>query len=401
MNSVKKYSIKFDYDKYIKLRREFHKIPEIGLKEYKTKKLIYDNLNSFPNFQKFSKLTEVGETGFYIDIYGNGENHKSYSSNLISIRADIDALPILEETGVDYSSQHPGMMHACGHDSHMTILIATIEYYLNNIDKVPKNFGVRFLFQPAEEGLGGAALMIEGGCLNNVSEIYGLHNSTTFKVGEIGVISGTIMARIDVIDINIKGRGGHSSVPHICHSPIDTGVQIITALHHIGSQEVDSINRHVIGIGCFKAGEAPNVIPETGVIKGTIRSLDDEVGDKILKRVMDVSESIGKINYSEVKVSSVNAGLCTWNHKEPTNLVDKIASKYFKSESYGLPYMASEDFSYYQKKIPGCFFMLGTGDETHVDFPHTPRYNYNDDSTPYGLEMFIRIIEEKAQVSLI
>jgi N-acetylcysteine deacetylase len=231
------------------------------------------------------------------------------------------------------------------HDGHITILIATIEYYLNNLEKIPKNFGVRFLFQPAEEGLNGALQMIEGGCLENVNEIYGLHNVTTFNVGEIGVIPGTIMAKIQLFEINIKGKGGHSSTPHKCCSPINTGAQIISAINQISSQEIDSQERNVIGIGSFQSGNTFNVIPETGVIKGTIRSLKNEIGDQIINRIKKVSESIADMNKSEVKVNTNVLGNCTVNHTEPTKLVEKIASKYFKVETHDLPLMASENYT--------------------------------------------------------
>lgn len=149
-----KYNIKIDLEKYTNLRRAFHRIPEIGYKEYKTKKLILENLNNLKNFSEYGKLKEILETGFYIDIYGRGDKSKDYENRFISLRADIDGLPFQEDTGVEYTSEHKNMIHGCGHDGHIVILIATIEYYLEHIDKIPSNFGVRFLFQPAEEGLG-------------------------------------------------------------------------------------------------------------------------------------------------------------------------------------------------------------------------------------------------------
>jgi amidohydrolase len=405
-SSTKSYNIKIDNSKYSKIRQSFHKIPEIGYKEFKTKILILETLNNLENFKPYSnQIKEIGDTGFYIDIYGtkntSESNTESDSKYLLALRADIDGLPFKEENEVEYKSQHEGMIHGCGHDGHITILIATIEYYLNNLEKIPKNFGVRFLFQPAEEGLNGALQMIEGGCLENVNEIYGLHNVTTFNVGEIGVIPGTIMAKIQLFEINIKGKGGHSSTPHKCCSPINTGAQIISAINQISSQEIDSQERNVIGIGSFQSGNTFNVIPETGVIKGTIRSLKNEIGDQIINRIKKVSESIADMNKSEVKVNTNVLGNCTVNHTEPTKLVEKIASKYFKVETHDLPLMASEDFSYFLEKTPGCFFMLGVKDENHKEYLHTPTYDFNDKGIPYGVEMFIRIVEEKSSVNLI
>ena len=403
-SNKKEYNITIDLAYWTILRRQFHSIPEIGYKEYKTKKLIMENLKKIKNFDEHSKIVEYGDTGFFIDIFGLKEMPNEFSSTppkLISLRADFDGLPFNEENEVEYKSKHEGMIHGCGHDGHITILIATIDYYLKNLDKVSKNFGVRFLFQPAEEGLNGALQMIEGGCLKNVSEIYGLHNVTTFSIGEIGVIPGTIMAKIQLFEINIKGKGGHSSTPHKCCSPINTGVQIINAINSISSQEIDSQDRNVVGIGTFQAGNTFNVIPETGIIKGTIRSIKNEVGDQIINRIKDLSESIGTMNRSQVSVNSNVLGNCTVNHVEPTELIEKIAKKYFKLETHDLPLMASEDFSYYLEKTPGCFFMLGVADETHKEYLHTPKYDFNDKGIPYGVEMFIRIIEEKFGVNLI
>lgn len=402
-NSNKKWSINIDLEKYTQLRRKFHRIPEIGFEEYKTKSLILEHLKSLPNYKKHAKLTEIGSTGFTIDIYGlkavAGES--SASKTLISLRADIDGLPFQEESDVEYKSEHEGMIHGCGHDGHITVLLATIEYYLERLDKVPSNFGIRFLFQPAEEGRRGAIKMIEGGCLKGVSEIYGLHNVTGFNLGEIGVIPGTIMAKIQTFEINIKGKGGHSSTPHKCNSPINTGVQIISAINQISSQEIDSKERNVIGLGCFQAGETFNVIPETAVIKGTTRSVSNEIGEKMINRIIEVSEVIGKLNSSEVKVTYQCPGNCTINHKDQTALVEKIANKHFKVQTNNLPLMASEDFSFYMEHVPGCFFMLGVEDEIHKEYLHTTKYDFNDKGLPYGVEMFIRIIEEKALVTLI
>lgn len=243
--------------------------------------------------------------------------------------------------------------------------------------------------------------MIEGGCLESVQEIYGLHNVPIFNVGEIGVIPGTIMARIDVFNIHIEGQGGHGSQPHRCHNPINTGVQIINAINQLSSQEIDSKERHVITVGCFQSGEACNVIPQIGIIKGTVRTIKDEVGEKIINRLTELSTGIAKLNSSESKLEHNEVGQCTDNHKDPTEVVEKIVSKYFSLQTHDLPVMASEDFSYYQKVIPGCFFMLGAADETHTAFLHTTKFDFNDKAIPYGIEMFIRIVEIKAHTTFI
>jgi amidohydrolase len=396
------FNIVIDIEKYIQLRRYFHKIPEIGFKEFKTIDYIIQTLETLPHFEQLSKVNRVGNTGLFIDIQGKGENFKS-TSQVIALRADIDALPLTEQTGVDYKSTHEGMAHACGHDGHITILIATIEYYITNIDKIPNNFTTRFIFQPAEEGKGGAATMIEGGCLEGVEEIYGLHNVTLFKLGEIGLIEGAIMAGFVLFEITITGTGGHGSTPHKCNSPITIGSLIIQLLNQIPSQQIDSKDRCVVTLGCFQSGEAYNVIPEKAIIRGTIRSLSYENTDNLIKKITDVCEGARSIYHAEsIKVTFNNkVGDVTINHKNPTEVVNKIASKHFSVSSKDLPLMASEDFSFYQHKVPGCFFMLGGGDETHDKSIHSPYFDFNDKSISYGVEMFVRIIEEKSGVSLI
>ncbi len=166
--------IKIDVEKYTTLRKEFHKIPQLGYKEYKTKDLIMKTLNSLNGFKENAKVFEVGDTGIFIDVYGKKKMDYNNKRLLISLRADMDGLPFKETSELEYKSIHEGRIHGCGHDGHLTVLIATIEYYLENIDKIPEGFGVRFLFQSAEEGLNGAQVMIDGGCLDGVSEIYSI-----------------------------------------------------------------------------------------------------------------------------------------------------------------------------------------------------------------------------------
>jgi amidohydrolase len=398
--NIKLPTITLDLDYWTKVRQNFHRIPEIGYKEFKTKTLILEILNKLDNFHKFSKVVEIGQTGFYIDINGlsKSSNNKNY---LLSLRADMDGLPFQEESELEYKSEHPNMIHGCGHDGHITVLMATIEYYLKNIEKIPENFCVRFLFQPAEEGLLGAKEMIEGGCLEGVDEIYGLHNVTTFNLGEIGVIPGTIMAKIQLFEINIKGKGGHGSTPHKCCSPITTGAQIVNGLNQIPSQSIDSKDTCVVSIGSFTSGSTFNVIPEYGKIQGTIRTVKNETGDQIIEKIKIISDSCAIMNGCSAKVDTKELGSCTINHEEPSKLIQQLAQAHFVLQTHDLPLMASEDFSYFLEKKSGCFFMLGVRDESHQEYLHTTKYDFNDKGIPHGVEMFIRIIENKSGTSLI
>lgn len=194
-------------EKFTKFRQDLHKIPELGFEEAETKKYLLNYINNLEIFTKGAKITETAKTGFYIDFPGKAAKQSNLVTT-IAFRTDLDGLPISEKTGVPYSSVHPNRQHACGHDGHMTILVAFLEFYAKNIDKVPANVNLRFVFQPAEEGLGGASAMIQGKCLEQVQEIFGLHNSTVFNLGEIGLAEGTIMSRMDKFQISIHAKGG-------------------------------------------------------------------------------------------------------------------------------------------------------------------------------------------------
>lgn len=389
-----------DIEKFTKFRQDLHKIPELGFQEFETKTFLMKYLNDLDIFNKGAKLTEVGKTGFFIDFPGQG-GKSSEIDITIAYRTDLDGLPIDEETGVPYSSTHPHVQHACGHDGHMTILVAFLEFYSENIKKIPSNVNIRFIFQPAEEGLGGANSMIEGKCLENVQEIYGLHNLTLFKLGEIGLVEETIMSRIDLFEIKIIGKGGHGSTPHLCHSPITIGANIVNSINQITSQEIDSKNRCVVTIGQFQAGSSGNVIPESALIKGSVRTIIPGTADEIVNKIKKISEGHSKIYDSKVETNFIVPGELTWNHPKPTQLVEKVVNKYFKLCTNDLPIMASEDFSFYQKHIPGCFFMLGCQDEGHKEYLHTSLFDFNDKSIPIGVEMCIRIVEEKFNLKLI
>jgi len=386
----------------ISMRHELHKIPELGYKEFKTKSFILNYLTKLKIFEEKigAKLTEILETGFFIDIQGQGKKIFE-DKKIIAYRTDLDGLPIFEETNVPYSSIHKGQQHACGHDGHMIILMGFCEFYIKNLEKIPSNITVRFLFQPAEENLNGACKMIDGKCLENVEEIYGLHNITKFNLGEIGICDGPIMAKVDVFEIIIKAKGGHGSTPHLCHSPITIGANIILALNQVTSQEIDSNERCVMTIGQFTSGNTYNVIPETGNIRGTIRTLTKGTSEKIIKRIYEITKGNAEIYNSEILVKFDEPGELTWNHPDPTKFVRKAAEKYFSAKTEGLPVMASEDFAFYQKIIPGCFFMLGCRDDEHTGYLHTSVYDFNDKAIMTGVEMYIRILEEKYDIKLL
>jgi amidohydrolase len=399
MNSLKS-KIDFNSVYYSNLRHEFHKIPELGLKEYKTHELLLSSLNKIPNFKEYSKLTMVGETGIFVDI--SGRKTSTEPPYTIVLRADMDGLPLQEKSGVEYTSLHPGKAHSCGHDGHMTILIATIEYYLKCIDKIPNTFTVRFLFQPAEETGDGSKVMIKGGCLESIDEIYGLHNSGSTSLGKIGVIEGTIMSSITLFDMTIHGKGGHSGYPYLANNPIVIANQICNSINQIMTYDISSKDQAVICITSIQAGEAYNVIPDTAIVKGSFRTLSREVREKIGNRISDICKG-AELSYNAKIDVNINSdhGIETVNSKGATKVVTDIANKYFKIGNEDLPSMASEDFSFYLVKVPGCYFMIGSRDEKHIIGVHNPEFDFNDKCIEIGLEMYIRIIEVKSGTILI
>lgn len=404
------YNITINKEKYNKLRQQIHKHPEIGFEEVETKKTILEFIKTFNNYNKI-KVTEIEKSGFFIDIIGEGKekyiedfNNENPNSNKygIAFRTDLDALPLKEETNLPYTSIYNNTAHSCGHDGHITILTCFLEYLLNKLTVIPSNLLIRLIYQPAEEGDNGAKQMIKHNCLKNINEIYGLHNLTLFGLGEIGVIPQGIMAAVESLEIIIIGKGGHGSTPHNTNSPIICANEIISKINQIPSQMIDNIEQCVVSVGCVKTGDAGNVIPDKAVIKGTIRTFKNEVTNDIKNIITRVSTAIGKLNNCSVEVKFLSPLPVLVNNQDSYDIVLKAINKSgFSHSKANLPLLASEDFSMYVDLIPGCFFMLGCRDNNHLSYIHSPDYDYNDEGTPYGTEMFIRILEIKLGIELL
>lgn len=404
----KKYSIKIDEERYTKFRKDLHQIPELGYEEIETKAYILSHIKKFKNFDKL-KLKEIGKTGFFFDVLGEGKVNpdlkpaRESQTHGIAFRTDLDGLPLDEETGCDYPSKNRGKAHACGHDGHMTMLTCFMEYMLERLYLVPSNVNLRFIYQPAEEGLAGAAKMIIGGCLAGINEIFGIHNLSIFEVGCIGIKSGPVMAAIELFDIEITGIGGHGSTPNKTISPITTASEIVLKLNQITSQMIDSKDRCVLSVGCLQSGETNNVIPEKAIIKGSVRTFDKDVLDKIMSHFRQIVNGIAEVNGAKVEITYVTPGIVTDNDKDLTDnvVIPSIKKSGFKYSDEGLPVTGSEDFSFYQAYVPGVFIMVGTGDKDHTSYIHSPQYNYNDLATPYAVETYVRILEEILKVELL
>lgn len=375
-------------DEFIEYRRDFHKHPELGMEETRTSKIVADFLKSLGLEVK----TEVANTGVVGLLRGEEEGPT------MGLRADMDALPIKEQSGVSYSSIYEGKMHACGHDGHTAILMGAAKLLARHKDKIKGN--VKFIFQPAEEGPGGARPMIEEGVLENpkVSAMFGLHiNTTSGKAGQIEYGSGPRSAGTGTARIKIKGFGGHGAHPHKSIDAIMASAHVLTTLQTIISREIDPLEPVVITMGTINGGYRHNVIADEVSMTGTIRTLNEGLRksmparfDRIIKGVCESLRCEYELDYS-LGVPSV------MNNVEMTDLVKESAEHLLGKENavnVEQPSMGGEDFCYFSQAVPSSFFRLSArSEEKGCTYPgHHPKYNFNEESIPYGIAMFVQIV---------
>ncbi|MCY1665547.1 M20 aminoacylase family protein [Rhizobium sp. SL86] len=370
---------------FVATRRFLHQNPELGLSEFKTSDYLAEQLNALG----YEVTRGFGKTGLVASLK-NGTSGRS-----IGIRADIDALPIAEETGLDYASQNAGLMHACGHDGHTAILLGAARILAER-----RNFDgtLNLIFQPAEENFAGAKLMIDDGLFRQFpcDAVFGLHNDPGIPFGKIAVREGAMMAAADECLITINGRGGHGAEPQDASDPIVCGASIIMALQTIVSRNLHAMDQAVITVGAFNAGKASNVIPERAEMAVTVRSFDQTVRDTLEKRIREVAEGQAASYGMSVSISYERGYEPTINHKAETDFVREVAGRVVGSDNVfdlARPSMGSEDFAFMLKECPGSYFLLGTG-RTDNDPPlHHPRFDFNDDALPIGVGMWVEIAE--------
>jgi len=365
-------------------RRDFHQYPELSFQEYRTAEKISKHLESFG----IDHRTGVGKTGVVGEIvFGDGPT--------IALRADMDALPIQEVGDLKYKSKNEGVMHACGHDGHMAILLGAANALSKN-QKLKKG-KVRFIFQPAEEGAGGARYMIKDGCLDQVDEIYGLHLWNYQPVGEIGVKNGPIMAAADMFDIIIKGKGGHGATPQGTVDTIVVASNLITMLQTIVSRNTNPLDNTVVTIGKINGGQNFNVIANEVRLTGTTRAYTENNRNMIKKRMQDIIDGVSKSFEAEIVLKYKDGYPPTINHEKPTELVLE-ASSMVVGKGAGYPYlsMGGEDFSYYLQKVPGCFFFVGSAPDKNniLSTPHhCSHFDIDERSLLIGASVYVNLIE--------
>jgi hippurate hydrolase len=375
-------------DELTAIRRDLHAHPEIGFEEVRTSGIVADKLKSWG----IEVHRGIGGTGVIGVLKGKGSGSKR-----IGLRADMDALPMEENTNLKWRSTIPGRFHGCGHDGHTTMLLGTARYLAET-----RNFDgtVHFIFQPAEEGLGGARAMIKDGLFEKFpcDEIYGLHNAPDLNYGEIGLMTGPAMAGADFFDIAIQGYGSHGARPERSKDPVVIAMTLGQALQTIVSRNVDPLQGAVLSITQIHAGSAYNVIPGDAWLCGTVRAFSDEVRALIRERMRGICAGMAAAFQCEIDCDIRDIFTVLINQEEQTRVVEEAARTVVAPEKVFMrpqPSMASEDFADMMKAIPGAYFWVGHDGSVPV---HNPGYVLDDKILPIGASIFSRIIETRLPV---
>jgi amidohydrolase len=368
-------------DYAVRLRRDFHQNPELGFNETRTAAIIARELNE----DGFEVTTGVGETGVVGLLEGAQEGP------VVLLRFDMDALPIQEETGKDYQSIKPGVMHACGHDGHVAVGLSVAKLLSTHLDQIGGT--VKFVFQPAEEGLGGAKAMIEDGVLDTPKPDYALamHLWNSQPVGWLGIMPSAVMAGSGIFKITLRGKGGHGAIPEEAIDPVVAAAHIATALQTIISRNVSPMETAVISVTQITAGDTFNIIPETAVMLGTYRYFSAQVHQIIIERIQQmVSKMADAFNCDcELQLDPVTSPVV--NDEQVTQAVLEAARETFEDVKINTQYrsMVSEDMAEILDRIPGCYFYVGSANlERELSYPHHhPRFDFDEAALPYGVAL--------------
>jgi amidohydrolase len=369
-------------DLIIQLRRDLHRIPETAYTEKKTSAYVANYLNNL----KLEVKTEIARYGV-VGLMKTGRPGPT-----LMIRADMDALPLKENTGLAFASEHEGAMHACGHDAHMAMVLGTATVFNTLKDEISGN--IKFLFQPAEEGPGGAEPMIKAGVMESPKVDYsiGCHVWPDIPEGTIGVRPGPFMAAMDRFDIKIKGKGGHGAMPHLSVDALEVGAQVVNALQRIVSRQMDPLEPTVVTIGTFHAGTAFNIIPPEAEMSGTTRTFNPDIWNsweaRIAKVVRGVCDSMG----CDFELKFSKGYPVTINDAPMAEIVRGCAAKVVGEDRVVVPRktLGGEDFAYYLQRSQGCYFALGVGRDGAVPV-HNPAFDFNEDVMLLGMETHCRI----------
>ncbi len=366
-------------------RREFHRIPEIAMEERKTASAIAEKLRAWG----FDVHTGVGGTGV-VGILQGGEPGKT-----LGIRADIDALPVTEETGLPFSSIHPGAMHACGHDGHITIGLGTAKLLSDIRNKLKGT--VVFFFQPAEETLNGAQAMLSSAILQDMQldAVVGLHIWPDVPLGKIAVRGGPVMAAVDRFTVRVIGKGGHGAIPQKSVDPIVVASEGVLALQRIVSREIDPLKPAVVTVGRIQGGTTFNVIPDKVELEGTVRTFDPEVRSFIARRMEEIMKGIAEGSRASCQLDYEYGIPAVHNDEKLSGWIQGILKKSLGEDAVVTdlpPSMGGEDFALFQQKAPGVYMFLGTNSEKNPSYPiHHAKYSIDERVLPIGVRVFCEI----------
>ena len=369
-------------DGVVALQREIHADPEIGFDTVRTAARAAERLRT----AGLTVREQVGKTGVVADLDVPGATRR------IAMRADMDALPMEEETDLPHKSRNPGAAHQCGHDAHTAMLVGAAQALAPLRDRLPCS--VRFIFQPNEEALpGGAPAMIADGCLEGVDRIFGMHVWPLLDTGKIGLVEGPTMAQPDIFRITVTGVGGHAAAPHACVDPVVAGAAIVTAFQSIVARNVDPLDSAVVSTTQFHGGTADNVIPERIELVGTIRTFRDEVGEAVRARVTEVAEGIAASYGCRAEVAMQIGYPVTFNAPAACAEAERAIDAAVPITREVSPSLGGEDFAYYGREVPAAFLFLGNRDESQgiVHFCHHPRFVVDDAAMPLGVRAWISL----------
>jgi hippurate hydrolase len=365
-------------------RRQIHAHPELLYDVHRTAALVADKLKSFGCDDV---VAGIGRTGVVGVIRG-----RKAGAKVIGLRADMDALPIEEATGLPYKSTVPGKMHACGHDGHTAMLLGAAKYLAET-----RNFAgtAIVIFQPAEEGGAGARAMVRDGLISRfgIEEVFGMHNYPGLPLGEFAIRPGAMMAAADHIAINLEGVGGHAARPHIAVDTVLVGAQIVNQLQSIVARNVDPLQAAVVSICMFQAGHTDNVIPQHARLRGTARSLSPEIRDLLQKRVREVVEGTARLYGAKADLTYSIGYPVVVNEERQTALAAAVAREIAGADKVDTDYppvMGAEDFAFMLQERPGAFIFVGNGASAGL---HNPGYDFNDEAIPIGTSYWVRLAE--------
>jgi amidohydrolase len=363
-------------------RRDLHAHPELLYDVHRTATTVADKLKAFGCDEV---VTGIGRIGVVAVIRG-----RKGEGGTIGLRADMDALPIEEATGLPYASTTPGKMHACGHDGHTAMLLGAARYLAET-----RNFAgtVVMIFQPAEEGGAGGKAMVDDGLITRfgIGEVYGMHNYPGMPVGQFGIRAGPIMAAADYITIDIEGQGGHAARPQFTIDPVLVGAHMITSMQSIVARNVDPVKSGVVSITMVQAGNTDNVIPQTVRLRGTARSLAEDVRTLLEHRLHAIVEHTAAAFGANATLTYRRNYPVLVNHERQTDFAAGVAKQVGTQVDTELPpMMGAEDFSFMLNERPGAFIWVGNGDSAGL---HHPKYNFNDETIPYGTSYWVKLVE--------